>query len=126
MHLYILTRGIKKEVDSAINFLEAQFLPYKFEGKDQAVQLAVRPIQLWEMVMPEPSLQTVMKSLWEEQPTIRSNMKPLVYGMRKMLGAKKIPLLDKKAIPLLVDHKNVAIYPVGIKPDKYNDDGEVL
>jgi len=124
MHLYLLTRGIKHEVDRFINDLQAQYFPFKYKGKQSFVQLAMRPIQLWEVVMPEDALQTVMNTTFSGDEAFTNNT---VFNMlRRSLKAKKIPKRDLSVGKRLVHNRNIAVYPIGIKPDKFNDDGEIL
>lgn|SRR3990167_1907621 len=63
MHLYIAVRGIKHELERFISALEAQwfYLDKKDEpGGKVLAQLHVRPIQLYEIVFPEPALKEVL------------------------------------------------------------------
>jgi len=126
MHLYILTRGIKHEVDRMINDLQAQYLPFEFKGTTNFVQLAVRPIQLWEIVMPEPQLQVVMNTISTAYGEAPSWKNPQLAILRKALRAKKLPEQDLSVGKRLVYNHNVGVYPIGIKPDKFNEDGEQL
>lgn len=122
MHLYALTRGIKFDVDRMVEGLSAMNLPY---GRG-LVQLAMRPVQLWEMVFPEKSLPVVLKSLsWNNVQ--RKEIKPHVFALRKLLGAKPLPKFDFKKFPsVFVYHNNVGFYPIGIKHDKLWPKGHAL
>jgi len=93
--------------------MQAQYLQYG----SHAVQLAMRPIQLWEVVFPKQHLPMLLKTVkWsgEMKPEIKMHMDML----RRIIKAKKIPKFDmEKTKPRILYHQNVAIYPIGIKPD---------
>jgi len=140
MHLYIMTRGIKHKVDELINDLQAQFFPFKCKmkdgkldpnGEEQIVplQLSVRPIQLWELVMPKECLPEVMKTIWHTEPLPAHTtfmQKAKLESIRMALGAKKAPKFkDYKDLKFRVIRKNdVACYPIGIKEDDERSFGE--
>jgi len=63
MHSYIMTRGIKREVETFIDDLQAQWTKYNMHGKSHILKVGVRPIQLWEIVYPEQCQDDVMKML---------------------------------------------------------------
>jgi len=127
-------RGIKANMDWLINDLQAQFFNYsikkdseKMKKGDYQVQLAVRPIQLYELVFPEEALGEVQKTLWNKDPDYypkEDNWKvtKLMQTMRKMLGATKMPKIPKDARGRLLRNFDVAIQPVGIKKDHFNED----
>ena len=119
-----MTRGIKKEVDDYVNTMSGQLLPYPIPGKPgMNVQLAMRPIQLWEVVFPKEQLGRVLGACkWDGKG--RKDMQLHLAALRKILKAKKIPEMDLSKIPpLLVYNQNVAIYPIGIKEDKIKRKG---
>lgn len=127
MHAYVITRGIKHDVDRFITELQGKYLPYEHQpGKSGLLQFSVRPIQLWEMVFPEPHLQAVMKTLFEG--TTRngnlsySNLNDKYLGMLRIaLRADKFPKLDPKALNLPVYKENIEVAGIGIKKDEYRD-----
>ena len=119
----MVTRGIKHESDRFINDLQAQYFPY---AKDKVVQLGVKPMQLWELVLPEDSLPTLLKTLGWEGQTAQPSFSNVWTLLRKALKAKKIPKMDLKKVPgRIVYRNNIGIYPIGIKEDKLWDDGEL-
>lgn len=125
MHLYILTRGIKHDVDRFINDLQAQYFPWKMEGQpNDWVQLGVRPVQFWELVVPKEYIQTMMRTLWYDNNT--DNYQHRLGALRKLIGAKKIPPIDPSIPRRIIYKDNVSIYPIGIKEDKHNGTHEVL
>lgn len=127
MHLYLITRGIKHDVDRFINDLQAQYYPFKSKSKENLhVQLAVRPMQLWELVMPEDQLPSVQKMIFDKNTSIRKLHEVKLAVFRKMLGAKKIPKFDEKLPTRIIYKENIGLYPIGIKKDHYNEDHEEL
>ncbi len=135
MHAYIITRGIKHDIDRFIIELQGKYLPYEARDKngeraDCMVQLGVRPIQLWEIVFPESQLQTIMKTLFEDTTRgefsySRSHDKYL-WALRKAFQASKFPDLSQKALPLPIYKKNISVTGIGLKKDFYRDGIEML
>lgn len=133
MHLYLLTRGIKKEVDDWITQLQGKYLSYK-KSKDWSgsVQVQVRPIQLWEIVYPKEHNELVLNTLIGEPDckgigggTITQHKKhqKFIYALRKILGIKPIPkswATNKIMAMHLGDH--IERVGIGIKED-YDVDG---
>lgn len=122
-----MTRGIKHEVDRMISDLQAQYYPYEYKGQQALVQLAVRPIQLWELIMPEKYLGQVCRTLWGTNQIMQEQNNELnlrSFALRKMLGAQPTPKFDENILPNILYKANVAIYNLGIKPDVFNaEDG---
>lgn len=126
MHLYITTRGIKQDVDRFIQDLQAQYFPIEHSGKKALVQLAMRPIQLWEVVFPEPCLNEVIRTL---DPEIQKNNKmPSIFtaGLRKSLGLKKAPDKDLNIPPRPLFKGWTQVELIGMKKDNYIDGNEQL
>ena len=129
MHLYLLTRGIKHCVDRYISDLSAQYFPYGDPKDKLAVQLAVRPLQIWEIVFAKQNLPEVVKTVLP-QGAIRSVDKKnwstkYMSWLAKMLKAKKMPDFDLKDVPSRLIYKDfVAAYPIGVKADEIWKDGQ--
>ena len=127
MHLFVAFRGIKHETDMLINELSAQFLPYKIGDEDMHVQLAVRPIQLVEIVFPDEYLDIVQRTLWGANCPKESPTHKLLYApIRKILsmgsdGNKVMPMppYSPEGQRFLVSPNCVAPYPIGIKKDNF-------
>ena len=147
MHLYITTRGIKDAVNKWINDLSAQWYPYPLKkgvtreslkkfypnGVPEptptsiALQMAVRPIQFWELAFPKNDLQSVQKMIWGKNGAGNQGWKfKALYGaMRKMLGAKKVPKFDENVQQrYILKNDFVGVDPIGIKDDKEGEFGE--
>jgi len=129
----MITRGIKRQVNRFIDELSAKYLPYtcpakigQFKRGDQiAVQVAVRPIQLWEVVFPKEHLEIMQNTLfqkWGSKPQHSRHQKH-IFALRKALGVKKLPKYEfdpKKVLP--VYEKDVERTGIGYKED-YDKDG---
>jgi len=140
MHLVLMTRGILRQVEELKSLLQAQRFPFSQKNlttgqwEHKAVQGALRPIQFWEYVFPEESLNDVIAGLGCEGPIKRKELLPLAWAIRKMMKLEQVPeigkgyqvtgyvpqgLIDGKPIPAQAVHnlmaEGVAVYPVGIK-----------
>ena len=94
------------------------------------VQGALRPIQLFEYVFPEESLQEVlaMMNQHKQYNHMRPEVNNYAWILRKMTRFKKIPdmpeLQKKEAWEITqkyVPPQGVGVYPLGIKEDKKQD-----
>ncbi len=127
-----MTRGIKPSVDLFINSLLAQPFPYMKDGKNHTVQCGVRPIQLWEVVVPENSMGDLQQAIWttnaELERTVANWKHKLGLNIiRKTLGAEKIPKFEEKKMKrFLWNDSTVCVYPIGVKKDNYKNGTEEL
>jgi hypothetical protein len=133
MHIYFLTRGIKHDVERFINELSAKYLPFNYKGEKSLVQVAVRPIQLWEVVFPEEHKDTMLRSLFNEKlgqkrgEPFHKRHKKFIYVLRKILGVQEIPYFDKEGDIIPFYDENIDKTAIGIKEDKRdNDNTEIL
>lgn len=127
-HLYVVTRGIKHLVDEYIKQLSCKYLPMMVKAgdiptidKDQMMQcqVAVRPIQLWEVVYPKEHQDLMLNTVLGGSKG-ESNIKKLqkyVNMFRKFLGVKPIPDYDTKVGKLPIANADVDITAIGIKED---------
>jgi len=138
MHVYTITRGIKQDVDRFIRELSSQYIPFKgkfdpvtkqpIEDKgpldNLMLQVAVRPIQLWEIVFPKTWQDVMLTTILGGRRIIKKQTKHQVYVsmLRKMLGVQKIPefKIDKK-LPIWTS--NIERVGIGIKEDGYFPNG---
>jgi hypothetical protein len=84
------------------------------------IQLAVRPIQLWELVYPEPCYAEVMRTVFPTGIEVRPAFKTPLAVMRKILGAEKCPEYEKIGSYRITWVGNVGTYPIGVKKDNYD------
>ena len=136
----MITRGIKHDVDRFITEMAAKYLPHrvrlnpndkKEKIKDVNVQLAVRPVQFWEIVFPETSKEIVLNTLWPQVATDQGkteghfgNIATMKYKkylgiVRRFLGkdVKPIPEDYKRTIELPVYKRNIEFLGIGVKDD---------
>lgn len=134
MHIFIATQGIKRLVDKFMQDLGAWYLPYKKEGVTH-VELGVRPIQLWELIIPEESYETVMRSIHmnangsmtsSDERKLSFTGKQGLSMLRKALGAKPCPKWNKEGEARLLTNGNVGVLPIGVRKDKRSKDGVEL
>jgi len=119
MHLDIITRGIKRNVDKMIADLGSYWFPWPGSGMD--VQVAVRPIQLWEIVMPRANLHDVMRMLWNgTNPHNEHGFKEWAgtKALQKALKLQPIPKFDEKIPRYRLYNQDMSIVPIGVKDDK--------
>lgn len=121
VHLYLLTRGIKPNVDRFVNDMLATYVPH---GNGGMVQVAMRPIQLWEVVFPKQHLPLICNTImYPNDPNAKSDSRytyinALNSMLRKIIKLKKIPKYDPHTTPRKIVFKDaVAVYPIGIKED---------
>ena len=127
-----MTRGVQQQVDIFKIFMQAQMFPWKRKnletGKDEIVQVqgALRPIQLWEYVFPEESLNDVLTALEipHENPHTGQGLSNLkIAALRKMLGNGVKPVPDYEPVKnyRYIEKRGIALYPIGIKTDKRDE-----
>ena len=134
MHLYIATKGIKNEVDQFITELQGKYLPFKFRKdekepmQDSVVQLAVRPIQLWEIGFPKEHYDLVATTLlgkdYQDAPAGNDGKKGTrhtwlvkwIWGLRKLLHLDAIkPFNTNNSMPCR--REGIMVIGVGTKED---------
>lgn len=125
-----MTRGIKQNTDQFIRDLQAQYYTYGDKGRERWVQLAVRPIELWELAFPKEHLNEIVATTCSQTSIPWSQDKGkgfLVETMRLLLGAKKIPDFDITKQPRRIVMRDcVGTYPIGIKEDGTWPEGHEL
>lgn len=127
MHLYIITRGIKNHVDQMITELQGKYFPFKYPDKEGnlqpcMVQMAVRPIQIWELAFPEDQKDVMLNTLLvgSKDGVQHKKHNKFVWAIRKMLGVEKIPEY-KKDLMMPLYRADVEVNGVGIKQDYWVD-----
>ena len=125
MQMYIMTRGIKHDVDQFITQLQGRYLPWaaKLKGdkkkKTYQLQTSVRPLQLWEIAFPKEQMDIMCASILPDaMPEARPQYKKFCLPLRMALKAKKIPKnLDRsKKFPIKI--ANMDVVGIGYKEDK--------
>jgi len=121
MHLYIITRGCKHEVDRFVNELSAKYLPYEYDNTKPkgVVQVGVRPIQLYEIAFPEEHLEKMLATI---KPSLFHKWEAkFMFVLRKILKSKPIPKISDDVLPMPIYKDNIEIAGIGIKKDAYKD-----
>ena len=130
MHLYVMAKGIKPHLEKWQNDLLAQYVKVYQKGipiKGAVVQLAVRPVQLFEIGFPKEELDNVMNMIGTGDYITKRypRLHKMAKYFRKFFGLKQVPLPKN---PYAVfqptnSQKAVAIVPIGIKEDIVNKEG---
>jgi len=120
------------EADQFITELQGKYLPfmYRDEGDDKLVlhnvQVAVRPIQLWEVAFPEEHKDLVLTTILGKDKGIGQHRKhdKIRWAIRKALGVQDIPdYKTDKIMPLR--RAGVETIGIGVKEDYWiNKDGK--
>lgn len=119
----MMTRGIHNEVERWREHMSSQYFRYGAGF----VQLAMRPIQFWEVVFPKEALPQVLKLInWPGKH--REDLRWKIEFLRKRLKLDPIPEIDINTVqydwPRIIADKNmispqsfVAPIPIGLKED---------
>lgn len=149
MHVYFMTRGIMSMRNNWVDGMKTRMFPWKRKniqtGQDEwkMVQGALRPIELWEYVLPKECLQECLTmqhsfdgkiSVVNEVNNLRPEIKNYALVMQKLLGLKPFPKFEKPiqygylaepgSPPMAVNWVPIdgfAVYPIGIKDDVTQD-----
>lgn len=122
MHAYVLVRGTKRYVRRWQEDLEIAFLPHKFaEDKVGAVQLSVRPIQLFEVVFPEAEKEKVLKLIGALDYPNHTLIRKAARFFARILGLEPCqPVKD----PIIYPH--IEVFAIGTLQDVKKDGIEKL
>ena len=96
---------------------------FKPRAETTNIQLALRPVQLWEAIFPHDCLDIVLNSL-EIKPkgiTEPAALNKYAWLMRKGMGLKSIPDEIKPSQTFPVFHSHIHFFPIGIKDDIIED-----
>ena len=126
MHLYVLARGQHEWLRRWVHDLSARYYPYKMKGKpNAAIQLGVRPIQLFEIVFPEPSLKEVLGTVWP-YGYMGNGLEKYQMIFRKILKLDKIPPSKDITKNTLFERKYIDCTGIGTRKDNIIDGEEQL
>ena len=129
MHLYLATRGPKYIRDIWVANMQSQMFQWKRKNLKTGVeeltevQANLKPIELWEVVIPEEALPEMLWYLGINPKGKQVHSKPLekiAFFFRQALGLKKIPKYEEKGLmvrPRLIYREGFSIYGLGIKED---------
>jgi len=127
MHLYVLARGIDTAMKQWVNDVSAIFLPIEYApGKKGKVRVAVRPIQLYEIVFPEEQKDFILGAIPDNGHDRVKNkwMIGIVKVLRSFLRVKATPSVPNNGT---IYNPHVMLTHIGIKKDQRDKDGiEIL
>ena len=142
MHTYVVLRGIKDKLHRWIEDMEKVMVPFVHDGRPAMLQLAMRPVYIYELVYPEPAHEQVMKIIYPTEsmdPTFHdgktkqdktakkfgNRLNWIVERLRKFLKLEKvqIPPMEPNAAMAYAVSKSpyrqfIGIHPIGSKKDK--------
>ena len=123
MHLNIITRGEKHEVDRTISAIESTFFEMNDKQPTEYLKLGVRPLQIWELVCPDSAIGEVQRMLWGTNQNMNYHGKMIKWiapPLRALLKSKKVPSFDEK-LPRRLTYisPHIGIHPIGIKKDVF-------
>ena len=120
MHLYLLARANYPRLERWINDLLARYYPYEYDkGKMGSLQLSVRPIQMFEIVFPEPQYKEILETINPYGSRMAEIFKGRLNLLRRAL--KLEPVLKEEEINAndkMVRH-SVDVAAIGIKKDNF-------
>ena len=142
MHLYIATKGIKKEVDDFIMQLQGKYLPIQWRAKKEDpmqnsyVQLSVRPVQLWEIGYPEPAHDVVCNTIlgkFKDYKGVEGNngivpcehkwINKFIWFFRKCLHLDPVPEWKEEVGQMPICKQAIMVVGLGTKKDYIMDTG---
>jgi len=142
MHLYLITRGIKHDVDRFVKEMTSKYLPYTWRDpktkklEKGVVQVAMRPVQFWEVVFPKEHRDVILNTLWPQTRKevckghfgniATQKFKWILARIRKLIGIKEIDPNYKNVPCLALWKNNIEFIGVGEKEDVVIDGVEML
>ena len=135
-HIFLMTRGIKNDVEDYINWLSHQQLPYKNREsqetalQDYLLQIRVCPIQLWDISFPREHKDLMLTSLFSaDGKPYHSNIQKYLSALRFALKADKMPEKWDTSKRLPRRPANTEMICIGTKEDeviKHTDETEKI
>jgi len=127
VHIYMVTRGDRNRVREFIEHLHSQYFDYRVSPHSEIpplkMQLAVRPIQLWEIACPKESLNEVLATIGGSEFDPKDNrwackLMGHLMKLRRVLGLKPIPKIPANTPRRICISDRVDKKLLGIKDDK--------
>ena len=135
MHIYVAARGILDSLNRWENDLSATYYPYKLSEENAKIfgseigmlQVSVRPIRLYEIVVPENQVPSLLRKM---QPSTAWNSRydKYIAFLRKALGLKKVDItkIPKRLNSDAMISAGVHCTVIGTKADKWVDGQEQI
>ncbi len=134
MHLAILTRGIKNDVDRWVEELSSRYLPFKWKSKEMKehqekfLQVRVSPIQLWDISFPAEHKQLMLNTIFGENKgkPMSTKLNKFIWWLRKLMGFTKTEweLTDSRIVMYPGEHTEKIL--IGEKPDEWHEGFEQI
>lgn len=140
MHTYVILRGIKDKLHRWIEDMEKMFLPIRMNNQEAIVQLAMRPVYLYEIVYPNEAHDEVMRRIqpnegfdYTNSPIPSEELKKtkkvakrsntVVNWLRKFmkLDPVKIPEGITPNTNWSIYRQYIGVHPIGSKPDIHQE-----
>lgn len=127
MHIFLMTRGIKHEVEEFMNWLSHQQLPFNYKQRPEEalnqflLQVRVSPVQFWDISFPKEHQDAMLTTLFGNQcdgKPYHSNMEKYFSALRMVLGAKKKPESWDTSKRLARSPAHTEMICVGVKDDE--------
>lgn len=120
-----MTRGILHDVKHFINELSSRYLPFPRYNKKtkkmetKYLQMRVCPIQLWDISYSKDQRDIVHNTIFAggEGKPINSRIEKFMFGLRKLMGLKKLPKYKKEKVMAMRPIQNVEVLGIGVKDD---------
>lgn len=115
-------------VDNFITQLQGKYLDWKIKDKDGketkvGMQVAVRPVQMWEVVFPKEHLDLMLTTcLGPDGKPYHKRHNKFIAVVRKVLGVKKIPKYDNSSM-MICGRDHIDSTGIGIKEDANDNNG---
>lgn len=121
MHLYLVVRGFQDRLSRWVNDVTAQHVDWKADdGKVHKVRIMLRPVQLYEVVFPEPAYEEVL-SIIQPYDACWGKLERLVWVVRKVLRLKPVQKLVRPNYK--VDNNFVQRVGIGTSKDEFHPNG---
>lgn len=123
MKLFFFMRGPKHAQDRFIGELQGKYFDYPTDKGKFVLGTNVQPVTLWCLGFPKDGLQLMLNTI--KPDSYHKATKAMAFGLRKLLGLKKVPKRDKsiEGYPIC-DHASELVV-IGLKEDGTFDAGEM-
>ena len=125
MHLFVLMRGRKMDVERTIQDLNGKYVSFEHKTHGKGfLNIMCNPIIPCELIFPKEHLSCIVNTLGglKGQETTRY-LDFYKRWLRRLLHLKPIENIDENALKLPIHLENTEIFGVGIKDDKEFEDG---
>lgn len=126
-HIFFATRGVQHQRDIWKTHMQAQKFAWKrlnLKTKKEETHFvfgALRPIELWEYVLPEECIDEALTMIQAGKPHLPGLSNIAFSVLRKGLGAKKLKSYKQVKTDKFVPREGLGIEIIGVKKDKMSD-----